>query len=303
MRFLDYIFAARPLLIMPVWSVFLVSLHYHHQLTGNSFQIVDLVNLVCLSLLFSGALFINQVYDYRTDLINKKVGFLQKNIITPKAMMLSYLTVSLVPIAAGGFLSTVILGLYLQIFLIGYIYSAPPLRLKDRTVTSLLANGYTYGFLVALTVFPGINFHNAGLLGWDNPFYFFFTIISITCVTTLPDIEGDRATGKKTVAVVIGRSGTLLLALIFMLAAVYTAFNSAYDWLAYLATVGAVLIFAALIVKSEKLILLTAKLPLLLVTLLAAFFYPLYLLFIVALLLLTRIYYKKRFNLIYPELA
>jgi len=303
MKLLDYIFASRPFLILPVWSIFLVSLHYHHRLAGKSFHVTDLLNLTCLSLLFAGALYINQVFDYRTDLINKKVGFLQKNIISPKAMMFSYLLVTLIPLAVGGFLSLVTLGIYLQIFVAGYIYSAPPLRLKDRPFSGLLANGYTYGFLVTLAVMPTLNFHNAGLLGWDNPFYFFFTIISITCITTIPDIEGDRATGKKTIAIVVGRIGALTLALVFMLAAVYIAFTSAYDWLAYLAAVGAFLILPAIFVKSEKLVLLATKLPLLLLTLLAGFFYPLYLLFIVALLVLSRIYYKKRFNLIYPELA
>jgi 4-hydroxybenzoate polyprenyltransferase len=303
MRFLDYIFAARPLLIMPVWSVFLVSLHYHQQLAGDSFQIIDFINLVCLSLLFAGALLINQVFDYKTDLINKKVGFLQNNIVSMKTMMLLFLAVSLIPLIAGVFISFVTLCIYLQIFLAGYVYSAPPLRLKDRSFLSLFVNGYAYGFLVVLAVMPHLDMHNSGLLGWDNPFYFFFTIVSITCVTTIPDIAGDRATGKKTMAVVIGRAGTLLLALVCMLAALYLAFASRYNVLGYLAAVGTLLILANLFVKSEKLVLFAAKMPLLLLTLLAGYFYPYYLLFIVALLVLARIYYKKRFNLVYPELA
>jgi len=32
MKQLDYIFAARPMLLLPVWSIFLVALHYHHEL-------------------------------------------------------------------------------------------------------------------------------------------------------------------------------------------------------------------------------------------------------------------------------
>jgi hypothetical protein len=36
---------------------------------------------------------------------------------------------------------------------------------------------------------------------------------------------------------------------------------------------------------------------------LAGYFFPVYFLFIVALLIATRIYYRKRFDVIYPRLA
>ncbi|MDD3731694.1 MAG: UbiA family prenyltransferase [candidate division Zixibacteria bacterium] len=303
MRALDFIFAARPLLVMPVWSVFLVALRYHHHLAGKNFQTGDFLNLAGLSLVFAGALYLNQVFDYESDLINEKLGFLQKNVISLKAMMSAYLVVTLTALVIGIFISVVTLAVYLQIFVAGYIYSAPPWRLKDRVVSSLLINGYAYGFLVALSIMPHINLHNAGLLGWDSPFYFFITIMSITCITTIPDIKGDRATGKRTVAVRLGSRGALGLAFLLMALSVYPAHRSGFLELVYLSVVSALLILVTLFVNSEKMILFTAKFPLLLVTLLAGYFYPLYFLFIVALLIFTRIYYKKRFNLTYPEMA
>jgi len=36
-------------------------------------------------------------------------------------------------------------------------------------------------------------------------------------------------------------------------------------------------------------------------SLLAGYFYPIYLIFIVVLIVLTRLYYKKRFGMVYPK--
>jgi 4-hydroxybenzoate polyprenyltransferase len=81
MKVLDFIFAARPLLHIPVWTVYLITLHHHRQADNGLFSIEDLVMLGCLSLLFAGAFYLNQVYDYDSDLRNKKLGFLLLTIL------------------------------------------------------------------------------------------------------------------------------------------------------------------------------------------------------------------------------
>ena len=78
MKTLDLLFAARPMLHIPVWTVFLITLHYHHELTGDSFDWRDLLMIVSLNLVFAGAYYINQVFDVRSDAINKKLGFFKR---------------------------------------------------------------------------------------------------------------------------------------------------------------------------------------------------------------------------------
>ncbi|MFZ5980889.1 MAG: UbiA family prenyltransferase [Candidatus Zixiibacteriota bacterium] len=303
MKIIDFIFSSRPLLIMPAWTVYLVCLHYHHQLSGDKFDGLDLAVLFCLSGVFAGAIYLNQVYDYESDLLNEKVGFLQKKIITPKEMMLAAVVLTITAAAVGGLIAWNTLMIVILVFVMGYIYSVPPLRLKDNPFFNLFINGFTYGFLVPLATMPDLSLHNAGLLGWDNPFYFLCTLVSVTALTTVPDMKGDERTGTRTIAVVLRRTGTLLVALVFMLAALLLAYRSGFELLAGLAAVATLLILAALFINTEKMILLAVKLPLLLVTLLAGYFYPLYLLFIVALILSLRIYYRKRFGIIYPKMT
>ncbi|MEW5994479.1 MAG: UbiA family prenyltransferase, partial [Candidatus Zixiibacteriota bacterium] len=300
---IDLFFAARPMLHLPIWSIYLTALHYHHELSSERFRPADLGLLLCLSLLAAGAYYINQVYDYHTDLMNKKLGFLQRQFLAQRDMVGAYLVVSLLGLAGAAFYSWFILIVFLQLFVLGYVYSASPLRLKDRPVWGLLANAYCIGFLVSVSIMPDITIHNAGLLGWDNPVYFFLAVAAVYLLTTLPDRDGDRAAGKRTLAVVLPIVVVKLLTLMCLLTAAYIAFRSERTLLVALALIAALPVVLTLIINSVTLVLFAAKLPILLLTLLVSYFFPLYPVFVVVVLIVCRMYYWKRFNLVYPKLA
>ena len=303
MKLLDFVFAARPMLHLPIWSIYLVALFYHQKLSGGHFQWSDVGMLACLSLLASGAYYLNQVYDFDSDKINRKLGFLQAGLLDKRELMTAYLVVSVTAIGCAFFYSFLILMIFLQFFVFGYVYSTPPLRLKDRPFPGLLANAYTFGLLVPFTVMPQLNLHNAGLLGWDNPIYFFLAVAAVYLLTTLPDRKGDKAVGKRTMAILLKPTTVKLVAFLLMILAAYVAARSQRNVLALLSLVSLLPTLAALFVKSEKLELFAAKFPILLLTLLAGYFYPAYLLFIIVLLISCRIYYRRRLNLTYPKLT
>lgn len=291
------------MLHVPVWSVYFVSLHYHHRLSHERFLWSDLLILVCLTLTAAGAYYINQVYDYESDERNRKLGFLQNGLVSAKTAMALFIALSVVALGTAVLFSLATFAIILFLFVLSYFYSAPPLRLKDHPTGGWLANAFGYGFVIPLSVMPDITFHNAGLLGWDNPFYFFLAVGSIYVLTTLPDREGDMNTGKRTLAVVLPRGVVISLALAFMLASAWVAYYSGYFALMYISIVSAVPILLCFIIRSPRMELLSAKLPILLLTLLAGYFFPVYFLFIVAIVFGTRIYYRKRFSVTYPELA
>ncbi|MGH8015012.1 MAG: UbiA family prenyltransferase [Candidatus Zixiibacteriota bacterium] len=303
MKFLDYVFAARPMLHLPIWSIYLVALHYHHQLSGGGFGPGNLAVIGGLSLLAAGAYYLNQIFDIGSDAANQKLGFLQSGLVSIKKLLKLLLILSVLAIAFAVLYSKVIFFIFIQLFGLGVMYSAPPLRLKDRAVSGLLANAYSFGFLISISVMPNINQHNAGLLGWDNPFYFFLAVMGLHILTTLTDVEGDRAVGKKTIAVVLPRSIVVLLALFAFSAAGLVAFNTGIQLLVVIAAIAAIVTLVSLFRTDTKIIKLASKLPITLLTLLAGYFYPFYLLFVVATVLATRAYYKRRFNLKYPTMA
>lgn len=299
----DLVFAARPLLHVPVWSIYLVSLHYHHALSHESFGWSNLLMLVCLSLMAAGAYYLNQVYDYESDLMNAKLGFLQRGLVNRAQLTAGFLMASVVAMALTPVFSVVIFMIFVQGLFLAIAYSAPPLRLKDRPFWGLFANAWSIGLLTPFCVMPNITIDNAGLLGWDNPFYFLFTVASITALTTIPDRAGDALAGKKTIAVLLGRGGAMIVALGCAVMSAFIAYRDGYTILAGLSLLAAVLIGAALVHRADKYVLLATKAPILMLTILAGFFYPPYLLFIIVLVVGTRIYYRRRFNIVYPSLV
>ncbi|RKX21722.1 MAG: hypothetical protein DRP35_03655 [Candidatus Zixiibacteriota bacterium] len=303
MKLLDFIFAARPLLHLPIWSVFLICLHYHHQLSGDVFSYENLIILIGMSFLVSGAYYINQIYDYESDKINDKLGFLQSGKLTFRQLWIGYFVITLIPIVISFFISTLILMVFLQFFVLGFLYSSKPFQFKNRPILGLLTNAYSFGWLVPLTVMPEINIHNVGLLKWGNPLYFFLAVAAIHIMTTIPDRDGDLKTGKKTIAVIMPPVSSKLLAVALLVASIVVAYQSEFLLLSGLSLVSSLVILLSLFYSSNRLCLLATKLPILLLTLLAGYFYIYYLLFIVVLFVVTRIYYKRRFGIKYPQIA
>jgi len=301
-KFFDYIFAARPLLHLPLWSVYLVSLHYYQEPSGGNFNLYNLLMLCALSLTGSAAYYINQIYDFESDKLNEKLGFLQKGMLSVKELKIAYIVLSLLSLCVALWFSWAMLVIFLQLFIFGYLYSAPPIRLKDRPIGGFLVNSYGYGFLVPLTVMSEINISHLGSFAWINSFYFFLTIGAIYILTTLPDRAGDRATGKHTLGVVLPRLSVLLLAFSLMVLSAYVAFYAYFHLLMYLSLLTALLILPAMFINLPSFDLLIIKLPILLLTILAGYFYWGYLVFIIALLIANRIYYRKRLGIVYPKL-
>lgn len=303
MKLLDLFFAARPMLHLPIWSIYLVALFHNQRISGGGFQWSDAGMLACLSLLATGAYYLNQVYDYDSDKINRKLGFLQKGLLSKKELITAYLIMSVIAVGCAFVYSFFILVIFLQLFVFGYIYSVPPLRLKDRPLPGLLSNSYAFGLLVPFTIMSKITFDNICSSVWGSQAYFFLAVASIYLLTTLPDRKGDEAVGKRTIGVLLKPILVKLLAFLLMILATYVAVNSKWNILALLSLVSSLPILLALFIVSPKIELFAAKLPIFLLTLLAGYFYPGYLVFIVVLLIGCRIYYKRRLNLTYPKLT
>lgn len=303
MKTLDYIFAARPFLHLPVWSIYLVSLHYRPSLTEGKFIWTDLIPLVLVTLMAAGAYYFNQIHDIESDRQNRKLGFLQNRLVSVNGLWAGFLALSLLSMMGGAMLSLPLTHILAQSFVLAYFYSAPPVKLKDRPISGLLANAYAFGFLIPLTVPSDLGLLNGGLTAWAVPSYFFLAVASIYCLTTIPDRNGDFATGKRTLAVIWPRGLVLGLALLLILASAAIAYRFDYTVLMAVSLVSAVPIITAVLFESTRVELLAAKFPILLLTVLAAYFFPGYLLFMVALVIAGRIYYKKRFDITYPKLS
>ncbi len=303
MKALDFFFAARPMLHLPVWSIYLVALKYRSGEAGKTFTSDHFLILVLFSLLAGGAYYLNQVYDIDSDRLNKKLGFLQENVLTPRELRVGFWLLSLSAIGGGVLVSFIVGAVCVQMFVLGYLYSAPPWRLKDRPLAGLFANAYPFGFLIPLAASPRLQFAELGESDWLLSLYFFLAVAAIYLMTTIPDRAGDKAVGKRTLSVIWHPRAVKLAAFFSTSGSFFLALKGNYPALMGLSLVAAIVIVVTIFSSSVKVELLAAKLPILLLTLLAGYFYPGYLLFIVVLLVASRVYYKKRWSVTYPKLT
>lgn len=300
-KLIDLLFAARPALHMPIWSVYIVAL----VIAGKgqlAFQSIDLLALLALSLVAGGAFLLNQLNDIESDRINRKLGFLQRGLLARGRMEAAYLVATAGGLVLGGFVSLLFVTLVAVQSILGYLYSCSPLRLKDRPVAGLLVNAVCFGLLIPLTVAAsrGTYFHKPELL---LGLYFFLAVASTHILTTIPDRTGDAASGKRTIAVVMSDRTAHFVAMMLAVVSLGPALLLGSVPLMALSGAAILVILIAMLGRRERLTLLAAKLPLALLTLYAGYRHPYYFLFIVALLFSTRIYYRQRFGQTYPKLA
>ena len=303
MKLFDFIFAARPLLHLPVWTVYLIALEAFSKTEPPLFTTGNLLTIIALNLLFAGAFYYNQVEDEESDRLNNKLGFLQRGYITRKGMLRAFYLPTIAALALSIYISLWLTGVTILLIALSIAYSHAKTRLKDKPMGGLIANMLAHGGLVSLAGYPvyarGVIDEKAIYLA----LYFYVTVGAIYLMTTIPDLEGDRATGKITMAVKQGPEKTITFAILLMILGIALGMQSEVSGLASLAGLSTGLFLWARLDISPKVVLLSCKLPLLLLTFWAGAAYPLYLLFVIALLIVTRIYYKRRFNMVYPKLT
>lgn len=286
------------MLLLPVWSVYLVT---HRIINGdNEFSPGDGLVLVGVSLIVIGAYFINQIYDFESDRLNRKLGFLQRDLIKKSEMMAAYIVTSIIPLIAG-FILDIKIGLVMLIMiLIGYVYSASPLRLKDRPLAGLIANAAAYGVLIPMSVPGFMDYFNISRI--YIVICFFMMVAAGYMLTIIPDREGDRKAGKLTLATQSSDKPIIFFAMVFLLAASYSSFVLDNIHLIIICIISIALFLVALVIGRSGFILFACKFPILLLSLLAGYYFPTYLVFLLVLLILTRLYYHKRFGIEYPRL-
>ena len=295
----DFIFFGRPILLIPVWTIYLHFLAVGSNVNSSIDLPAKLYGLAGLTLITMGAYVLNQVFDIETDRLNDKLCFLPRGIISIRAAWIYYAMLTV-----GGLLILLLFARAsvipsILIVLLGVSYSAPGLRLKDQPVAGLFANAVTFGFLVPACAAPDAVYGTLGRAAIP----YLLAVTAVFILTTIPDMAGDAATSKRTISVVLGPRQALWLALAAAILTAWTAFFSGNHEVGAVAVMTAALVAYLLISYNPRVILFAGKAPIVLLTLMAAYHFPAYLVLLVLTIVLTRVYYKNRFGIIYPRLS
>lgn len=199
------------------WAVFLFIYLFAFKLTGLEYSFIILLQAFSLTFplqLFSNG--INDIYDYETDIFNdrKKIWFMgaivEKNQqeLVLRASFLAAIFVMVVSIFTFNIYNFlyILLGL-----IICYIYSAPPVRLKNRPILGLLT--YPIGFIGLIGV--GYSFSNP-----IPPTFLLvasLSTISFACITFVLDHEADKRSDLLTISTKYSKRIALFISLTILL--------------------------------------------------------------------------------------
>ncbi|MFQ6118075.1 MAG: 1,4-dihydroxy-2-naphthoate octaprenyltransferase, partial [Candidatus Bipolaricaulia bacterium] len=190
--------------------------------TGTLLWPYLLLTLLGGLLLHGGTNMINDYFDHksRNDELNREFvrpfsggsRMIQLGLLTPLEVLCASLLCFGLGSSIGAYLAwargPLILALGLVGTVSGFFYTAPPFRFADRGVGELLV-GLNFGVLMTL----GSYFVQAQRLDWEPLLAALpvtFLIMAVLYINEFPDYEADKAVGKATLIVRLGRERAIL---------------------------------------------------------------------------------------------
>jgi bacteriochlorophyll c synthase len=177
---------------------------------------------------------VNDYYDLDLDRVNEPTRPIPSGRITEKEAIWNWSMVLVIAVMLstwiglhiGGQRGIIFVSSLLAGLVVGFLYSAPPFKLKKNIIFSAPAVGFSYGFITYLSanaLFSEIRPEVLGLAGLN-----FFMAVALIIMNDFKSKEGDAKGGMKSLAVMIGSKNTFLVAFI-IIDLVFTVFV----WLAW----------------------------------------------------------------------
>ncbi len=294
---LDYIFFTRPVLFPPVWTIALLgAVSAGHDAVPWWRWAAFFAQL---AFLFGAVYTLNQIFDVESDRANRKLFFLPERIIsTPHAWGFTMaLNVSALALAfVFGWTCVVLTG---AIVLLGFLYSVGGHAWKNYAIAGFLANVTAHGLIVYAM---GVAFAGANPTAlWRHAVAYALAVGGVYLATTVADAAGDRASNKRTLAVVLGPKFTMLCATLMVLLATAIAIWQRDSYLTIAALCALPVFGRAVLGEIEIWAPRAAKAGVLALTIAAAVAYPAYLIVLATGFFGTRLFFRWRFGLTYPS--
>lgn len=303
-RTLDHFFLLRPILFFPAWTSFLAGIWGGRYFGHDNALLPRTVSfagmMVVLTVIMGCVYVLNQIMDVATDRANEKQFLIANFTISVK-----HATVQAVVMGVGGLGAAFFMdfhygiGFSLLILIAGILYNFPPASWKNHAWPGLLTNG-----LGGMIIY---------ILGWTtaasytrmlwHAFAYTLAFMAVTLFTTIPDLAGDKKTGKNTFGVRYGIHKTAVLALILETASLAMACIVKDRLLLFPALIAFPFFVVAALRKDISNVVRATKISVAALALAVCVVFPWYAVLLLVVFLLTRIYYKKRFHFSYPNFS
>jgi 4-hydroxybenzoate polyprenyltransferase len=209
-RLLLLIQVSRPIVWPVLPLVYALGMQAGH-VTLNAVAIAQLVLLTFpMNLIGCG---LNDLYDIESDRRSPRRRAIWGAVIRPEDRAFVWeACIAMMPVVIFGgcisrnwdnFVTTV------SLVLVAWLYSVPPVRLKERPPLDSLANGVGY-FLLPFAIGYSLG---ADIRTIPTRYYFLtLCVCGVHALASAVDYEADRAAGHRTIAVVAGRRGAAAIA-------------------------------------------------------------------------------------------
>lgn len=300
----DLVAFGRPLLLIAVWLPALLGMWSAQRGGGSG----SLALLLTTTLLGASVFSINEIYDAPFDKGRKHLPYAEGFLSTREAWAFWAIT-SLGAIAMAFVAGSIVSFLLVLVGVIcGLLYSHRRLAFKDKPWGGLILNGIGHGMLVFLIGFfwkisqiVPID-ETATSLIWLRSLYemlpYGFAYAGVYIMTTIPDIEQDRESGRRTLAVIYGAHKAALLGLGLILIAVGSGIAARQPVLA-LTGIPALIAYGYAIYRKKGFNLIS-KLTVLFMSLLIVFYFPIFFILLIIVIVGMRLYNRYRFGVAYP---
>lgn len=309
----DYIFVLRPTLFLPVWTVFLAGFFVQQKFgvaatvsipnnATTTLQNKDFLLVGVILTLLVGAVFIlNQIKDRHTDHKNQKLFLIAHNYLSPKsAFMEALILIAVALVFAFNFSTNMGLFFLMILAITGVLYSFKPFSWKDRPLLGLFTN-----ILGAFLIF-GSGWIIDGAVTQElllHALPYACAVAAVYLFTTLPDVEGDASSEKVTFGVKYGFKATVYLGLFFEIMAVISSLKLDDEIIFYPAFFSIpFFVWAAVKLRINEVVR-AIKYSILFLSLSVCIKLPFYFFILLGVFFISKIYYKLRFGIDYPNLA
>lgn len=292
---LDYFFFLRPVLLPPVWTIALlgtIPLHESRLLSASAWSIFFLH----LTALFGGVYTLNQIYDIESDRLNRKLYFLPEGIISLRSAWIFTIVLDIAALGLSLVFGWVHLALTLVIVLLGIVYSVGSSPWKNHPWLGLISNAIGHGLVVFL--FGAVISGRPLSENWIGGLAYTLAVGAVYLATTVPDVEGDGRTGKRTLAVAWGARATMIVSGALVSIAIVLAAWSNDRYLAFAGIAAWPFFLRAVLRPSSATI--AAKAAVGALSVAAAVAYPLYVILLLSGFVATRLFSRWRFGVTYP---
>ncbi len=304
---LDYFFVLRPMLFFPGWITLLAGYFILQrqkvfvspaQMLRQDFGAISLL-LILFALAMGASFLLNQLQDVESDKANEKLFIIAEGHISQRAVLWEIVLLSLLALGLAWFLSLAHFLLTAGfIALTGYMYNYPPFTLKDKPLGSWAANSLMGWFAFALG-WTAVKQPGVALVTDALPYVFLNTALYF--FTTLPDMEGDRQSQKRTLAVLLGSDFVIRLAFGMFLLSLVTAWLLQDYTLLLIAALSAPFFIRAVWSCAVSDAVRTTKFTILFFAVVICFKLPFFFILMLTGFYATRWYFKQRFNFDYPN--